>query len=279
MNLLVALRDGLADRYEVVAEVGRGGMAIVVRGQDRRSGEAVAIKALYPELARAVSGRRFLREIELLRALDHPGIVQLREADTLELVPGLDLPWYAMPYLGGTTLRTRLRAAPLSLEEACGYGRDLCAALGYAHGMGILHRDLKPENILLHEGRAVLADFGIARAVLTAGGDRLSSTGVVVGTPAYMSPEQAAGAPDLGPGSDLYALGLVLYEMLAGEPAFTGRDAQAVLAKHLRSEPPSVRVLRPEVPEAIAVALLRLLHKDPADRPDVVSVDGVLGFA
>ncbi len=267
MDLLAAARDGLRDRYAIEGLAGQGGMAIVCRGRELTSGQAVAIKVLHPDLARAVGGRRFLREIAILRRLSHPNIVPLLDADALEVVPGLDVPWYAMPYLGPQTLRARLReAGMLPVAEALRWTRDAALALAHAHAEGIVHRDLKPENLLLHEGRALLADFGIARAYEAAGGEAISTAGLVVGSPVYMSPEQASGSDGVGPASDLYSLGIVLYEMLAGEPPFTGATTQAVMARHRTETPMPIGTIRPEVPRGVVDLVSALLEKRPTER-------------
>lgn len=273
MNLPDLLRPVLADRYEVGERLGRGGTAEVFAGVANGTGAPVAIKVLHPDLARALAARRFLREVELLQRLDHPGIVPCLEAGCVEAAPGLELPWMVMPQRGPGTLRSRLAAEPkLPVPEVLRLGRELCAALVHAHARGVLHRDLTPANVLLHEGAAQVTDFGVARAIVVSGGDRLSSTGIVVGSPAYMSPEQARGLPDLGPATDAYSLGAVLYEMLAGEQVFLGNTLQAVAVKHLREAPLDVRILRPEVPAPLAGLLGGLLAKRAADRPELEEV-------
>ncbi len=266
-DLLSTVREALRDRYAVAGEIGRGGMAVVCRATDLRHGREVAIKVLLPELARAVTGDRFLREISILARLSHPNILPLLDSGSVEVVPGLDVPWYVMPYVAEDTLRARLeREGPLPVEQALHLTRELCDALAHAHRQGIIHRDIKPENILLSGGRAVLADFGIARAVTLSGTTSLSSTGLVIGTPAYMSPEQSAGSEKLDARSDLYSLGVVLYEMLAGQPPFTGATPQAISARHQFETPPPIRVVRPTIPVGIEAVLARVLEKVPADR-------------
>ncbi len=266
-DLLSTVREALRDRYAVAGEIGRGGMAVVCRATDLRHGREVAIKVLLPELARAVTGDRFLREISILARLSHPNILPLLDSGSVEVVPGLDVPWYVMPYVAEDTLRARLdREGPLPVEQALHLTRELCDALSHAHRQGIIHRDIKPENILLSGGRAVLADFGIARAVTLSGTSSLSSTGLVIGTPAYMSPEQSAGSEKLDARSDLYSLGVVLYEMLAGQPPFTGATPQAISARHQFETPPPIRVVRPTIPVGVEAVLSRVLEKVPADR-------------
>ncbi len=267
LDLAGTLRTALAARYLVEGEIGRGGMAVVCRARDLRTDREVAIKVLYPDLARAVAGDRFMREIGILSQLSHPNILPLLDSGTVEVQPGLAVPWYVMPLAAGETLRARLeREGALPLPVAHALTRDICAALAHAHQQGVIHRDVKPENILLHDGRAVVADFGIARALTMAGSGRLSSTGIVVGTPAYMSPEQSAGSERLDGRSDLYSLGIVLYEMLAGHPPFTGSTPQAVAARHQFEPPPPITVVRPGLPAAVVAVVERALAKAPADR-------------
>lgn len=267
LDLQAALERALAGHYSVMREIGRGGMAVVFQARDLIGERDVAIKLLYPDLARALGGERFLREIRILQQLAHPNILPLLDSGTIELMPGLDLPWHAMPLAREETLRARLtREGALPVETALGFIRDLCAALSHAHGQGVIHRDIKPENILLVDGHAVLADFGIARAITVAGGETLSTTGIVVGTPAYMSPEQSTGARQLDGRSDLYSLGVVLYETLAGHPPFSAMTPQAVSARHQFETPPPIAIVRPGLPPGVNRLLDRLLTKVPADR-------------
>jgi tetratricopeptide (TPR) repeat protein/tRNA A-37 threonylcarbamoyl transferase component Bud32 len=254
------LRDALSDRYRLERELGRGGMATVYLAQDLKHERLVALKVLHPELAYALGPERFLREIRLTARLDHPHILPVLDSGT-----DASLLWYTMPYVRGESLRECLRReTQLSLEMALEVAREIASALDYASREGVIHRDLKPENILLSEGQARVADFGVAKA-LGADGEHLTETGMAVGTPAYMSPEQASG-DRVDARSDIYALGCVLYEMLAGEPPFTGRTAQAIVAKRMIDPVPSVRRLRPEVPEGVDAVLGRALAKIPADR-------------
>jgi serine/threonine-protein kinase len=242
-------------------------MATVYRATERRHQRPVAIKVLLPELARAVTGERFLREIAILARLSHPHILPLIDSGTVDVVPGLSLPWYAMPFVADDTLRARIaREGPLPLDQALRLTTELCSALSHAHAQGVVHRDIKPENVLLPSGQALLADFGIARAITVAGGMSLSSSGLVVGTPIYMSPEQSAGSQKLDARSDIYSLGCVLYEMLAGQPPFTGVTPQAISARHQFETPPPIRVVRPTVPPGIEAVIGRTLAKVPADR-------------
>src|SRR5207245_1044924 len=222
----------------------------------------VAIKVLKPEVAAALGPERFLREIEIAAGLTHPHILALHNS-------GEDggFLYYVMPYIDGESLRERLsREKQLALGDAVRITGEIASALDHAHRRNVLHRDVKPENILLQEGHAVVADFGIARAILTAGGDTLTATGLTVGTPAYMSPEQAAGERQLDGRSDLYSLGCVLYEMLAGQPPFTGPTVESVLHQHLTADPAPVTQLRRTVPESVVPVLGRALAKAPADR-------------
>ena len=259
------LQNALRAHYTLERELGRGGMATVYLARDTKHGRQVALKVLHQDLAASLGPERFRREISFAAALQHPHILTV--LDSGETDAG-DL-WFTMPYVEGESLRERLRRqAQLSLEDAVRITREVALALDFAHKRGIVHRDVKPENILLtSDGQALLADFGIARALSSsASGTTLTATGVVVGTAAYMSPEQASGERTLGPASDVYSLGAVCYEMLAGEPPFTGPTAQAVIAKMMSSPAPSVRRIRASVPEAVDLALQRALAPVPADR-------------
>ena len=256
------LSSALAGRYRIERELGAGGMATVYLAEDLKHQRKVAIKVLKPELAAALGAERFLREIATTANLRHPHILPLY--DSGEASGSL---FYVMPLVEGESLRDRLaRDKQLPIDEALAIAREVADALGYAHSRGIIHRDIKPENILLEGGHAVVADFGIARAVSAAGAERLTRTGMSIGTPMYMSPEQAAGDPDLDGRSDLYSLGCVLYEMLGGQPPFTGPTAEAVARQHLITEAAPVTNLRPTVPPEVAGALARILAKNPADR-------------
>ncbi len=261
-ELLERLQQALGDRYAVERELGRGGMATVYCAEERHPRRHVAIKVLDPTLAAVLGPERFLREVDLASKLAHPHILPVYAA-----AEAGGLLYYVMPYVEGESLRDRLtREKQLPLEDALRIGREVADALSYAHSRGVVHRDIKPENILLESGHAVVADFGIALAIHQAGGPRLTETGMALGTPAYMSPEQAAGSTDLDGRSDLYSLGCVLYEMLAGEPPFTGPTMQSVVHQHLAVEAPSVTRLRPAVPASVATAVGRALAKTPADR-------------
>jgi len=210
-----------------------------------------------------VGAERFHREIRFLQTLDHPNILPLL---TSEQIGGFLL--YVMPFARGGSLSMMLRErAYLPLDESLDVTRDVAAALDYAHGQNIIHRDIKPGNILFRDGDALLCDFGVARAIVEAGGEHLSSSGLIIGTPSYMSPEQASGKSQLDGRSDVYSLGCVVYEMLVGEPPFTGRSAQAVMARHVGEQPPKLRVVRPELPQHAEDAVLAALAKKPEERP------------
>ena len=236
-------------------------MATVYLALDIRHKRPVALKVLHPALAHALGPERFLREIRVAARLQHPHILSVHESG--EAAGYL---WFTMPYAEGESLRQRLNREPqLPLDEALQIATEVLDALSYAHHEGVIHRDIKPENILLTSGHAMLADFGVARAVDLGGDDKLTETGLAVGTPAYMSPEQGAGDGHLDRRSDIYSLGCVLYEMLAGEPPFTGRTPQAILARRLTEPVPSLRTLR-DVPEPVELAVTKALARSPADR-------------
>jgi TolB-like protein len=263
------LNTGLAGRYQIERELGRGGMATVYLARDLRQDRFVALKVLHPELAHALGPERFLREIRLTARLQHPHILPVFDSgDTRSSgSEGLGQLWYTMPYVAGESLRARLaREKHLPVDDAVQLVIQVLAALDYAHGEGLVHRDIKPENILLQGDQAVVADFGLARSISRAGGEKLTETGITMGTPAYMSPEQAAGEGELDGRSDLYSLGCVLYELLAGQPPFTGRSAQQILARHAVDPVPSLRTVRRTVPQSVEQAITRALAKIPADR-------------
>jgi serine/threonine-protein kinase len=255
------LSHALAGRYRIERELGAGGMATVYLAHDERHGRPVAIKVLLPELAAALGTERFLREIRTAAALNHPHILPLLDSGDAG-----GILFYVMPLAGGESLRDRLaREVHLTIDDALQIAREVADALAYAHRQGVVHRDIKPENILLSNGHAVVVDFGIAALVGAQGQSKLTGTGLAVGTPTYMSPEQAAGEP-ADARCDVYALGCVLYEMLAGAPPFTGPSAQAVLARHMADSVPSIRTVRAAVPAAIERVVMRALAKVPADR-------------
>src|SRR5213594_1788691 len=262
-DLVERLRAALADRYTIERELGHGGMATVYLARDARHDRYVALKVLDPELAASVGADRFLREIRIAAGLTHPHILPLYDSGQAR-----EFLYYAMPYVEGESLRDRLqREHQLPVGEAVRIAREVADALVAAHGRGIVHRDIKPENILLEEGHAVVADFGIARAIEAAGGgDQRTETGVVIGTPAYMSPEQASGARDLDGRTDVYSLGCVLYEMLVGEPPFSGASPQAVIAKRLTEPAPHASRWRETVSDALDQVVINAMAKLPADR-------------
>jgi serine/threonine-protein kinase len=260
-DLLVVLRQALRDRYVVEREAGRGGMATVFRARDRKLGREVAIKVVSPSVMTAVAGERFLREIRITAQLQHPNILSLIDSGE-----AAGLLYSVMPFVDGQSLRERLLTEQLPISEALLLAREVAEALDYAHHRGIIHRDVKPENILLSNGHAVVADFGIARAIGLASGNSLTARGLPIGTAAYMSPEQAQGATGGDPRSDVYSLGCVLYEMLTGRMAFGGASLREVLAKQAGGEPTPVQTVRPEVPDAVAAIVTRALAKPPEDR-------------
>jgi Tol biopolymer transport system component len=264
-ELLERIASDLAGRYRLERELGRGGMAIVYLAHDLRHDRQVALKVLTPELATALGPGRFLHEIAVAARLTHPHVLPL-----LDSGESCGLPWYTMPFVEGETLRGRLaRERQLPLEEALRIAREVGDALDHAHRQGVVHRDVKPENVMFAAGHAVLADFGIAGALEASGSDRLTATGVILGTPDYLSPEQAMGGRAADGRADQYALACVLYEMLAGQPPFSGPTTESLIHQHLNVVPRPVTELRPAVPPALAAALSRALAKNPADRfPD-----------
>lgn len=262
--MTVELESGtlLAGSYRIERELGRGGMAAVYVAEDRKHHRKVAVKVLRPELAANLGAERFQREIETAARLTHPHILTIHDSGEAG-----GLLFYVMPYVEGESLRQRLdREGELPVGDAVRIARHVADALAYAHAREVIHRDVKPENILLEGRHAVLADFGIARAVGAAGGDRLTKAGLAVGTPAYMSPEQGAGEESVDGRADAYALGCVLHEMLAGRPPLTGRTARATLARRLTESPPALRHLRETVPPELERAVQRAIARSPADR-------------
>jgi tRNA A-37 threonylcarbamoyl transferase component Bud32 len=259
---LSRLAGALSDRYRIERELGQGGMATVYLAHDLRHEREVAIKVLHPDLGAALGGERFLSEIKTTARLQHPHILPLLDSGEAD-----GLLYYVMPYVRGETLRTRLeRERQLPIDSALQIAREVADALGAAHALGIIHRDIKPENILLQGGHALVADFGIALAVQQAGGARMTQTGLSLGTPQYMSPEQAMGERTIEARSDIYALGAVTYEMLTGDPPFTGSSVQAIVARVLSERPTPLRTLRDTVPVHVEQVVLTALAKLPADR-------------
>jgi serine/threonine-protein kinase len=258
------LNSALADQYAIKGEIGRGGMATVFLAEDLKHHRDVALKVLRPELAAVLGRERFLNEIQVTAKLQHPNILPLFDSGEAD-----GFLYYVMPYVEGESLREKMaRESQLSVEEALKIASEVAEALDSAHREGVVHRDIKPENILLREGHALVSDFGIALAVRAAGGDRLTETGLSLGTPAYMSPEQISAEAEIDGRADLYSLACVLYEMLVGEPPFTGPNTQVVLARHAAEQVPSISTARSAVPEPVVTAVERALEKAPADRFD-----------
>ncbi|HEY2896108.1 MAG TPA: protein kinase, partial [Gemmatimonadaceae bacterium] len=256
------LSESLADRYRIDRELGAGGMATVYLAHDLKHDRDVAIKVLHPDLGAALGAERFLTEIKTTAKLQHPHILTLLDSGAAD-----GLLFYVMPYVHGETLRERLqRETQLPVHDALRIAREVADALDSAHQLGIIHRDIKPENILLQGEHALVADFGIALAVQQAGGQRMTQTGLSLGTPQYMSPEQAMGERTIDARSDLYALAAVTYEMLAGEPPFTGPTVQAILARVITEEPRALVAQRKAIPDHVDYAVMRGLEKLPADR-------------
>ncbi len=249
-------------RYQVEDEVGRGGMAVVYRAQDTRHDRPVALKVLHPEIAAVLGTQRFFQEIRLAARLNHPHIVALHDSGEVD-----GTLYYVMPFIEGDNLRQRIdKEGRLGSDEATALARQIAGALDYAHNLGVVHRDIKPENVMLYQGEALVTDFGIAKAVSVAGGSNLTNTGIAIGTPAYMSPEQAAGETDVDGRSDEYSLACVLYEMLTGEPPFTASTPQALIAKRFTDTPRNVSAIIPAIPEYLSQAVRRALSREAKDR-------------
>jgi serine/threonine-protein kinase len=269
------LRTALAHRYALQQEIGRGGMATVYLAEDLKHNRKVAIKVLRPDLTATLGPERFLREVRIAAQLNHPHILGLHDSGEAN-----GFLYFVMPYAEGEPLRARIsREKQLSIDEALALTRQVASALDYAHDLGVIHRDIKPENILLHRDHALVADFGIALAVTAAGGERMTETGLSLGTPAYMSPEQVAGEEGIDRRSDIYSLGCVLYEMLAGDPPFVASNPRAVLLKHLSDPAPQITTVRSSVPLSVAAAISKALGKTPVDRFDSAKAFGDALFA
>ena len=256
-DLLPLVRDALADRYAVEREIGRGGAARVYLAHNQ-AGDAVALKVLHPELQLSAMADRFLREIRLASSVAHPLIAPVLDSGKQDW-----LVYYVMPLIEGPTLRACInREMHLTVADTARVGADLLDALGHAHAHGIVHRDVKPENVIISGKGAVLVDFGVARAIEALAADRVTATGMTVGTAGYMSPEQAAAAPDLDTRSDIYAVGAVLFECLAGRPPYAHRNQHIVLQMQLAQPAPDVRTFRADTPPALAGAIARALEKE-----------------
>jgi serine/threonine protein kinase len=261
-DLLPRLQAALGDRYRIERELGQGGMGIVLLAEDQKHHRQVAIKVLKPDLAAALGRERFLREIATAARLTHPHILPLHDSGEAD-----GFLYYVIPYIEGESLRDRLtRERQLTLEDAVQIAREVADALNYAHGQNVLHRDIKPENILLSAGHALVTDFGIARTITDGGGGQLTEVGSLVGTPAYMSPEQVDGSPHIDGRADIYSLGCVLYEMLVGERPFRGTTLTALIANRLSSPTPSPRAVRELVPQGVDAAVRKAMASLPADR-------------
>ena len=255
--------------YTIERELGSGGMATVYLAHDKKHDRKVAIKILHAELAAVLGAERFLQEIRVTANLQHPHILGLIDSGLIGDDAGelKGRPYYVMPYVEGESLRQRLdKEQQLSISDSVRIATDVASALDYAHRHGVVHRDIKPENILLHDGKAIVADFGIALAVTQAGGARMTQTGLSLGTPNYMSPEQAMGERAITARSDIYSLGAVTYEMLSGEPPFTGPTVQAIVARVMTEQPRPLTAQRRNVPPHVEAAVARALEKIPADR-------------
>ena len=256
------LAAALPDRYVFRRALGEGGAAYVILADDVEKGHPVAIKILRPEVATAVGEKRFHREIEIIRGFDHPNILSLLDFGSVG-----GIVYFTMPFVEGDTLETRIRRErQMTLRDALAIADDVGTALDHAHSHGIIHRDVKPANVLLSDGRAVVADFGIARAMAVEQSERITMSGVALGTPAYMAPEQAGGIRELDKRCDVYSLGCLVYEMLAGEPPFTGPTDQAIIARVRNESARSLCVIRADIPAGVDAAVLKALEKSRAQR-------------
>lgn len=275
-DMVAAVQKAIGTRYAVEREIGRGGGARVFLARDAE-GRSVALKVLHPELMVSIAADRFLREIRLVSQLNHPNIAPLLDSGEANWVV-----YYTMAFIEGPSLKQQLAAAkpqPLSLEATIRIAGDLIGALEHAHALGIVHRDVKPDNVILSPRGAVLLDFGIARAIESSGGDRLTKSGMTLGTSGYMSPEQIQGVRQLDARTDLYSLGCLLFECLAGRPPFVHPNEMMVIQQHLLQPAPDVLMFRPDAPAALATALARALAKDPADRwPDAGAMGAAMGL-
>jgi serine/threonine protein kinase len=260
--LLERLQELLSDRYRFERELGHGGMAIVLLAHDVRHARPVAIKVFRSDVGDAMGAERFQREIRLLARLQHPHILPLYDSGTTG-----ETSYFVTAFVEGESLRQRLRRDhQLPIDEAVRLASEIADALDFAHQHDVVHRDIKPENILLHDGHAVVADFGIARAMRRRGAEMTTAAGLVVGSPAYMSPEQASGEPEIDGRTDIYSLASVLYEMLTGQPPFTGPSAQSIIAQRMTGAPQPLRSRRSEVPAALDAAVAKALERAPGDR-------------
>jgi serine/threonine protein kinase len=256
------LSEAVSHRYKVEREIGRGGMATIYLARDLEQERAVAIKVMHRGLAASLGAERFMREIEIAASLSHPLIVPLYDSGNASGVL-----YYVMPFVEGESLYERLeRERQLPLDDALGIALNVADALGYAHGRGVLHRDVKPENILLAHGKALVADFGLARAIGAADRRKLTETGVMLGTVFYMSPEQLRADRDLDQRADIYSLGCIAYEMLTGEPPYSGRSLEDVISRVIRAPVPQAQRLQPTVPAAVDRAIGRALAKSADER-------------
>jgi serine/threonine protein kinase len=256
------LEAALSLRYDIERPLGEGGMAFVFLGKDVKHERQVAIKVLKPELAASLGAERFLREIQITAKLQHPNILPLYDSGEAE-----GLLYYIMPFVVGESLSDLIaREKQLGILDAVQITREVAEALGYAHSYGLIHRDIKPDNVMMSNGHAIVADFGIARAMSEAGADKLTQTGMAVGTPAYMSPEQAAGEADVDGRADIYSLGCVFYEMLVGQVPFTGPNAMAIMARHSMDSITAPSIMRQSIPPEVEDIIFRSMEKLPADR-------------